>query len=290
MNAQISAALAAALAAGSITAQDAPKSSYQIELTAGFALTELDTSPEIEIRQFLLGGSYHLKPVALADHPWNEAAFLEHSTFVSAQVGYAEFEISSFDADGEVFGAGFRYAEKDTPVAAELAFSIGSLDGDAGLEIDLNEVSGRVGYWVKPNAIVGVSASFEEVEVQSALVNEVLRVGAFGKIVHDLGEDRAINVEADLGIASVDDGASEEENVELALASDFYFTPQYSAGALVALSFGDAVSEEGITFGLRGSAWFTPMFGGSVEVSRFNAEDSAGSDEDSLSIFASVRF
>jgi hypothetical protein len=291
MSTRITAAVVAAFAASPVAAQEGAKPpSYQFELVGAWSMSEADTSPDTEINQYLLVGTYHLKPVELADHPWNEAAFLEHSTSVSAFVDYADFEVGSFSADGLLYGVGFRYAEKQTPIAAELRFQLGSLDGDSGVDIDLNELNARIGYWVKPNALVGVDVGLEEVEAEPLLDVEVLRFGAFGKIVHDLGEGRAVNAEARFGVASVDDTFSDEENFEIGFAGDFYFTPQYSAGALVGLSFGDAVSEEGTTLGLRGSAWFSPRVALGAEVSTFLADDDAGADEDTLTVFLNLRF
>lgn len=287
----LTATIVAAIGANQLTAQDGGRrQNYQVDLTGGWAHSETDTSPEVELDQFVLAGIYHLKPVALADHPWNEAAFLEHSASVMATVSYADFDIGSFSADGVLFGAGFRYAEKETPIAAELTFSLGSLDGDGGVDIDLTAVNARIGYWLMPNAILGADIGFAETEIDSFLEVEELRFGAFAKIVHDLGEGRAVNGEARVGFLSVDDSVSDEENIEFGVSGDFYFTPQYSAGALVNFSFGDATSEEGTTLGLRGSAWFTPEVALAAQVSTFLAEDASGDDQDTLFVFLNLRF
>lgn len=290
MSTRICAAFVAAIAVAQLSAQDGGLESYQVDLIGAWSFSETDTTPEIEQNTFLIGGTYHLKPVELADHPWNEAAFLEHSTSVTAMLSWSDFEIGAFSADGVTFGAGFRYADKETPVAADLSFQLGSLDGDGGVDIDLNEVNARIGYWLKPNAIVGVEVGIEEIEAETVFEIEELRFGAFGKIVHDLGEGRAVNAEARIGIAAVDDTVSDEENFELGVAGDFYFTPRYSAGALVNFSFGDAASEEGTTLGLRGSAWVTPQVAVGAQVTTFLAEDSAGADQDTFALFVNLRF
>src|SRR5262245_1008081 len=147
MSTRTTLALVAAVAAGPLTAQNGARpEKYQFELIGGWSRSETDTSPDIETNQYALAGVYHLKPVALADHPWNEAAFLEHSTSASAGVNYTTFEIGPFDADGPLFAAGFNFAEKETPFAAALNFSIGTLDGDGGIDIDLTNVNGSIGY------------------------------------------------------------------------------------------------------------------------------------------------
>src|SRR5262245_57514892 len=209
MNTTIKLALVVAAAAGPVAAQSgASPQSFQFELTGGWARSTTDTNPDIETNQYSLAGTYHLKPVALADHPWNEAAFLEHSSSVTAGVNYTTFDIGPFSADGPLFAAGFSFADKQTPFAAALNFSIGTLDGDGGIDIDLTNVNGSIGYWVRPNALIGVDVGLQDVEANSLLDVETVRYGIFGKIVHDLGEGRAINGAARVGITTVDDSTS----------------------------------------------------------------------------------
>ena len=290
MNPRITAAIVISIATAELAAQEGARPrSYQFELGGGWTQSTADTSPDTETNQYQLSGTYHLKPDALADHPWSEAAFLEHSTSLTASLAFEKFEVGGFSADGPLFGAGFTFAEKETPFAASFRFSFGTLDGDGGVDIDLTDLDGRVGYWLMPNALIGVEIGKQEIEA-GALDVETLRYAAFGKIVHDLREGRAINAEVRVGVASVDDGTSTDDNFEIGIAGDFYFTPQYSAGVLANLSFGDAASEEGTTLGLRGQAWFTPQFSAGVQFSTFHATDNNGVDEDTVSVFLSLRF
>jgi len=290
MRTRIVAGVVVAAATAHLAAQDPARvQSYQFELGAGWSMSTTDTSPEIEINQYVFAGTYHLKPVMLADHPWNEAAFLEHSTFVQAGAVFADFEIGNFSADGPLFLVGGTYAEKDTPIAASFNLQMGTLDGDAGIDIDLSEVNGRVGYWLTPNAILGVQVSLEQTEIETLIDVDTLSYGAFGKVVRDLGEGRAINAVAHIDL-SVDDGTTDEDNVEFGFAADFYFTPRYSVGALVDFSFGDAVSDEGTTLGVRGTAWFTPQLAFNLALATFVADDDAGSDEDTIGAFFTARF
>lgn len=290
MTTKILAAVVAALCVTTVTAQgNQALKSYQSELSGGFQMSEVDTNPDIEMTSLFVTGEYHFKPVELKDHPWNEAAFLEHSTFLSATLDYTQFEIASFDADGPTIGASYRYATPDQPIAAEVGFLFGTLDGDLGVDIDQTLFGGNVGYWVQPNAIVGIEFSLEEFEIGSAEL-ETLQFGGFGKIVHDLDDQRSVNAEAHVGIVNADDGATDETNVEIGVAGDYYFTRQYSAGAMLDFSFGDAASEEGVTYGVRGSAWLTPAVSVSGAFSMFSASDSTGADETDFGILFSMRF
>lgn len=287
MGAWIRTVAVSVIAAATAVAQDAPgqRQNYQIELTGGFTTLDTDGGGP-EINQLIAEGTYHLAPVALQNHPWNEAAFLEHSMFVTAGLRFVELEIGPADADGIVFGAGFRYADKKTPVAAEINFRTGTLDGDFG-DIDTTNVDLSAGYWLMSNAIVGIDYAMEELDPDGAGSFEETRIGVFGKIVHDLGDKRAVNLEAHIGQATIDAG-TEEDNLEFRVEGDFYFTPLYSAGLLLQFSSGDAVSDEGTTIGVRGSAWITPNVGIRAELTTFSASDSAGNDQDEIGIFVDV--
>ncbi|HEX6811161.1 MAG TPA: hypothetical protein VF384_06040 [Planctomycetota bacterium] len=292
MSVRITSAIIAAIAAGPLVAQGGATTpqSFQYELIGGWSSSETDASPDLEINRYIVAGIFHLKPVTVGDHPWNEAPFLEHSSAVNVGVDYTDFEVGAFSADGPRFSAGYTFADKETPIAASVNLSLGTLDGDAGVDIDFTDINGAVGYWLRPNALVGFEIGMEEIDAGPLLEIEQMRYGFFGKLVHDLGERRAINVEAHLGMTSVDDSASDEDNFEVGVAGDFYFTPQYSVGALLDFSFGDAASEEGTTVGIRGSAWFCPQGAVNLEWTTFMADDNNGADEDTLSLFFNLRF
>jgi hypothetical protein len=272
-------------AAQSASAMD----SYQGEVTVGYKWRDIDTNPDIELTDVLLEGIYNFEPVSLQGHPWNEAAFLEHSMQGMLSLAWSKFELSTFDADGLVYGAGYRYAAKDVPVAGEVIFKTGTLDGDMGLDVDLTYVDASLGYWVEPNAIAGIAFNYTDLDPDGTFKIEQTTVAAFGKIVHKLDDERAINAEARAGWTSVDTGTSDDGSIVLTLEGDYYFTPQYSAGALLDFQSGDANSQDGTTLGVRGSAWFTPQVGISVQYSKFWA-DGKGADEDGGGIYLSVRF
>ena len=130
MRTRIVTGFVAAAASAQLAAQGgATMQSYQFDLTGGWSMSETDTSPEIEVDQYILAGTYHLKPVQLADQPWNEAAFLEHSTFVQAGAVFADFEIGNFSADGPLFVRHDSFLGPEAERAYDPARS-----GDAGPE------------------------------------------------------------------------------------------------------------------------------------------------------------
>jgi hypothetical protein len=286
----------AAIATAVLPGQDQPAqgtpagNSYQYELTGGFSMSTTDTNPDIEQNTLFVGGTYHFAPVALMSHPWNEAAFLEHSMFATAGLQYFDLDLAGFEADGITYGLGYRYAAKDTKIAGEINFQTGTLDGDLGVDVDVTTVNLNAGYWLKDNLIVGVDFALDEIDPDGGGKFEETRYGVFGKFVHPLDEGRAINAEAHIGTASVDTGANDDDNFEVRLEGDFYFNPQTSVGAVLEFSSGDAVSEEGESFGVRGSRWFSPKVGVRAEYTMFWASDSAGADVNEFAIFVDMRF
>ena len=272
-----------------VCAQGTPQS-YQFELMGGLSLTTIDSNPDIDITEFGVGGTYYLDPVSLESHPWNEAAFLEHSKGVMVGLAYTDFEIGNFSADGPSIGAGFLYADKEKPIAAQINVGFGTLEGDAGIDIDQTNIGGWCGYWLKENALVGIEIDYEELDGGGTFTLEELFFGGFGKIVYDLEEGRAINAEARVGAKNVDVGGVDDTNFVIGLEGDFYFTPQYSAGALLNFSFGDSVADEGVTIGVRGTAWFNERISLSAQYATFSASDNAGADEDEFGIFVTARF
>lgn len=276
--------------ARSASAQEGPPQSYRVELSGSWMLTATDSNPDIDITEFTLGGMYFLEPVSLADHPWNEAAFLERAKAVMAGVQWTRFEVGPFSADGPSLGAGFLYADKAQPIAAQLFVRYGTLDGDMGIDVDRTSFGGRAGYWLGRGALAGFEIERDQTDVSGLLDITQTRYGAFGKMVHDLGGGRAINVEARVGLVSVDAGAATDTNFEIGLEGDYYFTPRFSAGAVLNLSVGDAASREGTTLGVRGSAWLSPRIAVGLEWSSFHASDSQGADIDTAGAFLSVRF
>jgi len=269
-------------------AVSAQNNRYQTEVSLGYLWTETDSTPTITQTEIPLRGTYHFEPVSLKGHPWNEADFLEHSMSASLELRWYDFDVSGSGADGLLYGGGFRYAEKEKPIAAEFNFRTGSIDG-SGIDIDVTSLDLSVGYWVKDNAIAGFAYQRDELDAGGGFNYEKQTFSGFGKLVHKLDDEQSVNGEARIGWASVDTGTT-DTNMEISLAGDFYFTPQYSAGAMLDFSFGDAVSDEGTTLGLRGSAWFNQQVGARVEYSRFLASDSAGVDDDSFAIYVAVRF
>jgi hypothetical protein len=287
--AAITFATIAMLAQNTSAQNGSAQESYQTEVTGGYTWLESDTNPDIELTEAVIEGTYNFQPVSLKGHPWNEAAFLEHSMQAMVRLSYFDFEVGSASSDGLLYGGGYRYAAKDSPVAADVRFQTGTLDG-SGIDVDVTFLDASVGYWVKPNAIVGLAFALDELDPDGTFKIEETTVAAFGKIVHKLDDQRAVNAEARLGWTSVDTGTTDDDNFVLTLEGDYYFTPQYSAGAMLDVSVGDAESDEGTTLGVRGSAWFTPQVGVQVEYSRFWANDSQGADEDAVGLFLSVRF
>ncbi len=263
---------------------------FQYEILSGWRSTTTDTNPDIDVNTLFVEGRYFFDAVSVGAHPRTEAAFLERAMYVAADIDYTRFEIGGFDADGPTVGAEFRYAKPDEQIAATAGFEYGSLSGDGGVDVDQWLIHGDLGYWLEDDMIIGGRFSREETEAGGLLNITETVFGAFGKVVRDIGDNRAINVEAHAQFVHVDPGSTDDVNFEIGAEGDFYFTPEYSGGAILNLSLGGADLRAGVTVGVRGAAWVTPTIAVNAELTHFEASDSNGADEDMFSVFGTFRF
>lgn len=277
-----------ALVAGGLQAAD---EQYQWEVGLSYQTVTTDADPEAEWTTIAADGTYHvLGPVALADHPWEEAAFLEHSSFVSATLGMATLEWGPIDADGLTYGVAGRYAQPDVPVAVDLSLAWTSVeDDDFDFENDLFTWDLRAGYWIMPNLIAGLGYTATSLDDGSDETTDT-EPYVWGKWVHGLNAELDLNVEAELG--RIDYDATDDKNLALVANGDVYFRKQYGVGLLLGNEVGDAESEEGRTVGIRGSAWFTPNIGVRAQYAMFAAanDDEGGVDSDTVGLEVVGRF
>ena len=281
-------ALSATLAALTLNVASAADE-YQWEAGLGFTLAKDDTTPETKSTAITASGEYHFAPVKLGDHPYEEAAFLEHSTFVDADVSYLKSKQSgAFDAKGEGIHAGFTYATPEFPVrlAVGLGFSKISDNGDqktTSFELD-------AGYWIKPELIAGLRLGSSKIVTTGSADNKELDVTAYGKWVINMNDDLAFNAEAELG-RNTYDAATKDSNIAFGVAGDVYYRQQYGIGLALGTESGDADAAAGTTIGVRASAWFTTQIGVRLGFEKFAiSDDKKGVDNDTLFLELVGRF
>ena len=264
--------------------------SYQWELNASYGVEDADTTATFKTTELMLEATFNFKPVELKDQPWLEADFLERVMQVGVVVDQYTQEVGNAEPDGLLYGARFRYADKESPVAAEIRYAVGNIDGD-GFDVDLSALSALVGYWVEDGFLVGLDLSLETMSPSGGSDMDQTKYGLFAKNVRKLDGGRAVNLEGSIRIANFDDGSTDDSNTEIQIGGDYFFTPQYSAGAELGYFFGDARSEEGTSFVIRGEAFFTQNIAVGASYGWFWADDSQfGADADLFSINVRGRF
>ena len=249
---------------------------YRWELGLGYTVATADTDLEPEATELSGRVRYHLlAPVSLANGPWEESEFLEHSTWLEAHAGRATLEAGAFEADGPTYGAAGRYAAKDVPVAVDGAIAWRSVeDDDSEATLDAFSWQARAGYWIMPNLIAGLGYSSItnefEAEFDSTSTTDTA-LFAWGKWVHPLRADLDLNLEAEAGQIWYDD--EDGENLTATLEADLYVLKRYGIGLLVGTESGDVAESEGDTLGVQASAWLTEHIGLRAGYSTFAASD-----------------
>jgi hypothetical protein len=279
-------ALSATLAALTLNVASAADE-YQWEAGLGFTQNKDDASNETTVTTIAANGEYHFAPVKLGNHPWEEAAFLEHSTFVDASLGYLTTKDNTTDASGPLIAVGFTYATPEFPVRLSAGLGYSKIE-DGSFEIKTTVIDLEAGYWILPELIAGLRLENTKADFGSGDQKE-LDISAFGKWVISMNDDLAFNAEADLGQNSYDNG-SKDSNIVVGVAGDVYYRQQYGVGLSLASESGDAVSDEGLTVGVRASAWFTEQIGARVGYDMFAAKDDTVDDDSTISLEVVGRF
>ncbi len=279
---------------------------YQFELTLGYTGSETDQS-ELEQTSIYLDAAYFFEDVALGEAPNEEADFLGHHSYIAGfstmpwqsserrLIASESYEVGAIDADGVTFGVSGQYAAADIPVTAGAGFYLGTIeDDDVDLEFEPLNWTVNIGYWVLPNAIIGVRYISEEIETTIASLSsetETRTIELFGKCVHRFDNDQSINVEASAGQQTDDDGTEDDDSWVGNLVVDWYPVARYGIGLAVGGLRGDNDAEEGFTYGGRASAWFTDNIGLRAGISQFAVDDSdLGEDNTSWYIELTGRF
>ncbi|MBA3847860.1 MAG: hypothetical protein H0X45_14625 [Planctomycetes bacterium] len=294
--------LAVATAIATVPAAD----TYQFELTLGYTGSETDQS-EIEATSIYLDAAYFFEDVALGEVPNEESDFLGHHSYIAGYstmpwqsserrlISSENYEAGTIDADGVTYGVSGQYAAADVPVTAGAGVFLGSIeDDDVDLELEPLSWTVNIGYWVLPNALVGVRYTMDEVETTigaGSSESETSTIELFGKWVHQFANDQAVNVEASAGQQTDDDGTEDDDSWVGNLVADWYPVARYGIGLMVGGLQGDNDAAEGFTYGVRASGWFTDNVGLRAGVSQFSVDDSdLGEDDTSWYIELAGRF
>jgi len=107
--------------AAAFTCADARADDYRFELepAAGHLTIEQDDSPDVDLDQVGVGGTYYFKPVPTDGLPLAEAAFLNRSSYLGAEAVRSELGDEKID----IFRASVGYYIPDTMFFARLGYT-----------------------------------------------------------------------------------------------------------------------------------------------------------------------
>ena len=232
---------------------------YQVEV--GGSVNYIDHDNADSATAIAVDGTYYFAPVQVKTNPYNEAAFLNRASNVSASLGYADnddIEVTGIQAGLEYFvpntdfylSAGINHTEIDTPA-------------DSG---DSTAYSAEVGYLPVTGllvavGLVGTSEDDADDEIDTTVrAKYVTQVGGYDmnfEAATSFGDTDFYNVGADLYLdktfsigtsyASDFDSVSDDE---WSIRAKKFFTQQISLEGSVA--FGDDAN----TYGIRGAYRF----------------------------------
>ncbi|WP_444997615.1 putative porin [Aliikangiella sp. IMCC44359] len=179
-------------------------------------------------------GTYYFDNVSTANTAWAEAAFMGRNNNVS--LGYIDV-----DGDFSILHAAIEFfGDSNNNLYAQLNV----VDSDqAGVD---RAIGGEIGYFLAENWLVAVGTN----DSDDAPI--VLRT----KYVGELGGGQFFNVEANI----------DDEEHDLTVMGDYYWTPQSSVG--LALS-----NEDGYDYGVRFQHFFNPAISARFSYESFDSGD-----------------
>lgn len=277
---------------------------FNFEASTGFLNRENDN---YEIRDYGLIATSYFKKVALGDHPWAEAAFMEHASNISVPAGIRQIEIlDSEDGDGSVLGAEVTYIHPIQPIYANVSFFKTGVEFDTSNdELSMNEYNLGIGMFIRDNLLIalGYGHEKEELKDQALGVYEVKNnlYSVSTKWVNEIGNGTALNLEAGIGLDKYDESFKvgsntlsfkDGSNTVLGVGADYYFNPKMSVGTGLALNTRKDmnVDDEGNTFEIRSAIFFNPRFSVRAAFEQFFADNDNSEDEQTISLNLSTRF
>jgi hypothetical protein len=271
---------------------------YQTELLLGYEKEDADTSTE---KTLGLSAEIYFSPVNTENKPLAQAAFLDKSS--SAIVGY-------IDSKTDLQNSTFNSIELSGPlisinyITEANAFIFGAtyskLDGDTNpniVEIDGSLAGFSIGKYLNDSSAVNISYASSEAEYRDTASNQTiitLDIDYYEfsyNIIQSIGTASYYRFNAGIELINKSDSSSvKEDNHELEVLGEYYFTRMTSLGAAASFNSGDDVSDEGKTLAIGFTHFFMPQFAINIDLTKFNADDSQTEDTDSISVEAIARF
>ena len=269
------------------------QNSYQVEFNAGsYRFKEaLDKTETV-----FISSEIFLEEVETGSHPYLEAAFLEQASSIGFLYVDNEATSTFFDIDETDTLILINYV---TPESSHI-FQIGYGASDSNIKNGFNGTANidnfifSIGTYLTNNSAMRINYLQRNIKSNISgfpiFTAKATDIDIEYKLVKELRDGKAFNIEALITTSEFDDNTTKETNTILELYGDYYLNQSISVGISIEKDAGDDKSNEGITIGLHTDIFLTPSFAIYAEHSQFSADNAFSVDSDSTEIGASVRF
>ena len=269
---------------------------YQTQLLGGYTKIDADTSTH---KLTELSAEIYFSPVNTENKPLAEAAFLDKSSSIG--IGYFKQKtelpntsIGSFDVNGPAIL--LNYITDTNNYILGALYADRDLDTDSGLVTgDIKNIGFSFGKYLDDSSTIEFSYLSTENKQQATTSNQTFsndtdQYNLSYKTVQSIDTTRYYGVGASIELIKSETGSVKEDNHELEILGQYYFTLMTSLGVEASFNSGDDVSQEGRTLGIEATHFFIPQIAANIGLSRFTADDSQTEDDDLISIELIARF
>ncbi|MDX1696243.1 MAG: putative porin [Ketobacteraceae bacterium] len=261
-----------------MTAPLAYADSYQTEVSLSYGQSERDP---IETDSYNVTGIAHFKTVDTKEHPLEEAAFLERSSYV--ELGYTHDDTDDGTDDDN----------KDNTFNMGVHLNTGEryfIDLDlikSNMEnADLFGAGLGFGAYVQDNITVDVSYLDLTFEPDGGSKVTGAGYGVSGRGVFELGGQQAIAVEGGFTVIDFDSGVDNQEI--FSVEGRYYFLRTTHVGLGYSMTSSDDEDVDGFT--LEAQHFITPIIAVGASFGQESSDDDDTEDTDEYSLWAKVRF
>jgi len=266
------------------------QNSYQTELIASYEKQDQDTS---ENNLAGVTAEFYFDPVTTENKPLAEAAFL--SKISSVEIGYIKDELkpdnSSFTTlDSTSAGASINYITDIQSFVLGAIYLRDSFDTNNNtITADGDTFGVALGKYLNDTSAIDLIYVQHDIDFETPSTRPPLKIKRIEieyKTVQPLESNKYYNLEFVFSLIKLENNAIKEDNNELSIAGDYYFTLESSLGAGLTINSGDDKSDEGKTFTVNATHFFNPHIALNIEIEKFKADDNL--EEDSKSIAADL--
>ncbi len=267
---------------------------YLTEVSANYF--RVDADQDSRAIMYGVSAAVFFEPVKTGEHPFAVAAFLERIGSVFVSVANFDTKSGSWEGRGPVLQVGVNYAKPGFPLAIQAQYFNSKTDFGAPFNgsIKENGYSLSVGNYFTNTLFAGVDymynkADFSFAGIPSSSTNSK-SYDLFAKYIYELEYGRGLGFYGSFGTSKSDDGTETLSNTNVALAVDYFFNRNVSAGVGIASSSGQDKDAEGRTYSANVRYFITPQYSVQAAYDRFLNANAGLWDYKSYSVTFAARF